>query len=121
MDIISHVDKPNFGENVFPSFDLGIYLTSKFIDVDMDDELFSNEKVQRQLEETFVTISESIDADECNRTVTIMATSVEITSVAPLKRISKPGRCFLSPYLPNDGSSPSSASILSNDTIVFKE
>ncbi|KAL2553822.1 uncharacterized protein Fot_07441 [Forsythia ovata] len=66
IDIISHVDKPNFGENDFPSFDLGIDVTPKFIDVDVDDEFFSNEEVQRQLEEAFVTISESTDPDECN-------------------------------------------------------
>ncbi|KAL2547422.1 Ulp1 protease family [Forsythia ovata] len=56
-----------------------------------------------------------------NETGTIPAASVEITPAAPLKRISKPGRCLLSPYLPNDGSSPDSASKLSDDTIVFKE
>ncbi|KAL2548074.1 uncharacterized protein Fot_09604 [Forsythia ovata] len=121
VDIISHVDKPNFGENDFPSFDLGIDVTPKFIDVDVDDEFFSNEEVQRQLEKAFVTISESTDPDECNETGTIPAASVEITPTAPLKRISKPGRCLLSPYLPNDGSSPDSASKLSDDTIAFKE
>ncbi|KAL2559717.1 uncharacterized protein Fot_04456 [Forsythia ovata] len=108
VDIISHVDKPNFGENDFPSFDLGIDVTPKFIDVDVDDKNFSNEEVQRQLEEAF-------------ETGTIPTASVEITPAAPLKRISKPGRCLLSPYLPNDGSSPGSASKLSDDTIVFKE
>ncbi|KAL2488861.1 Papain-like cysteine peptidase superfamily [Forsythia ovata] len=54
-------------------------------------------------------------------TGTIPAASVEITSAAPLKRISKPGRCLLSHYLPNDGSSPGNASKLSDDIIVFKE
>ncbi|KAL2482673.1 hypothetical protein Fot_44117 [Forsythia ovata] len=121
MDIISHVDKPNFGENDFPCFDLGIDVTPKFIDVDVDDNFFSNEEVQRHLKEAFVTILESTDPDECNGTGTIPAASVEITLAAPLKRISKLGRCLLSPYLPNDGSSPGSASKLSDDTIVFKE
>ncbi|KAL2523517.1 Uncharacterized protein Adt_08571 [Abeliophyllum distichum] len=121
VDIISHVDKPNFGENDFSSFDLRIDVTPKFIYVDVDDEFFSNEEVQRQLEEAFVTISESTDPNECNRTGTIPVVSVEITPTAPLKRISKPGRCLLSSYLPNDGSSPSSASKLSDDIIVFKE
>ncbi|KAL2556360.1 uncharacterized protein Fot_01099 [Forsythia ovata] len=121
VDIISHVDKSNYGEKDFPSFDLGIDVTPKFIDVDVDDEFFSNEEVQRQLEEAFVTILESTDPDECNEIGIIPTASVEITPAAPLKRISKPGRCLLSPYLPNDGSSPGSASKLSDDTILFKE
>ncbi|KAL2559413.1 hypothetical protein Fot_04152 [Forsythia ovata] len=54
-------------------------------------------------------------------TGTIPAASMKTTPAAPLKRISKPGRCLLSPYLPNNGSSLGSASKLSDDTIVFKE